>query len=302
VIKTILITGGTGLVGTRLTELLKEKKYNVRYLSRSAGIQSGVESFAWDINKGIVDDKVFENVDTVIHLAGAGIADEKWTPERKREILNSRTKSTRLLKSALEKNNHSIKTFIAASAVGYYGWDTGGVWKKEESRFGDDFLATVTKAWEAEADEIEKLNIRLVKLRIGIVLSEKGGALAEVVKPIKYGIGAPLGKGDQYMSWIHIDDLCRMIIFSLENPSMTGVYNAVAPNPETNATLTRLSAQVLKKPCFMPNVPSFILRIMLGQRAALVLGGSRISSEKIQSQDFKYQFPNLQTALADLLT
>jgi uncharacterized protein len=300
--KTILITGGTGLVGSRLTELLKAKGYTVKYLSRTAGVKNGIQSYEWDIKSGTINEKAFENVDTIIHLAGAGIADKKWSPERKKEILDSRTKSTQLLKSTLERIDHSVKTFVSSSAIGYYGWDTGGVLKKEESRFGDDFLATVTKAWEAEANEIEKLNIRLVKLRIGVVLSEKGGALAELVKPIKFGIGAPLGRGDQFMSWIHIDDLCEMFIFALENPSINGVYNAVAPNPETNATLTKRTAQVLKKPCFMPNIPSFVLRLILGQRAALVLGGSRISSEKIQSQDFKFKFSDLQSALVDLLT
>jgi uncharacterized protein len=300
--KTILITGGTGLVGSRLTELLKAKGYTVKYLSRTAGVKNGIQSYEWDIKRGTINEKAFENVDAIIHLAGAGIADKKWSSERKKEILDSRTKSTQLLKSTLERIDHSVKTFVSSSAIGYYGWDTGGVLKKEESRFGDDFLATVTKAWEAEANKIEKLNIRLVKLRIGVVLSEKGGALAELVKPIKFGIGAPLGSGDQFMSWIHIDDLCEMFIFALENPSINGVYNAVAPNPETNATLTKLTAQVLKRPCFMPNIPSFVLRLILGQRAALVLGGSRISSEKIQSQDFKFKFSDLQSAIVDLLT
>ncbi|MEQ8478721.1 TIGR01777 family oxidoreductase [Fulvivirga sp.] len=299
--KTILITGGTGLVGTRLTEILQSKNYTVKYLSRSSGIKNGIESFQWDINAGTVDEKAFENVNSIIHLAGAGVADKKWTPQRKKEILDSRTKSTQLIKSTLEKIDHKVESFISASAIGYYGWDTGGVWVKEGSRFGDDFLATVTKAWEEEVDAIETLGIRTAKLRIGIVFSEKGAALYELAKPIKYGVGAPLGSGDQYMSWIHIDDLCEMFIYAVENKDVKGIFNAVGPNPETNKTITKAVAQVLGKPCFLPNVPGFILKIILGKRAAMVLGGSRVSSEKIQSVGFNFKFPELKKALEDLL-
>ncbi len=300
--KTILITGGTGMLGSHLTQLLQSKNYTVKYLSRTPGTINGVQSFQWDVAAQTIDDQAFENVNTIIHLAGAGIVDKKWTPSRKKEILESRTKSTRLINEALERIPHKVETFISASAIGYYGWDTGGVWKKEESRFGDDFLATVTKAWESEADEIEKLNIRVAKIRIGIILSKKGGALAELIKPIKFGFAAALGRGDQYMSWIHIEDLCRIFIHLIENKELSGVYNGVAPNPETNATMTKLAARVLNRPYFLPNVPGFILRLILGQRASLVLGGSRVSSEKIEAQEFKFNFSNLQPALADLLS
>ncbi len=299
--KTILITGGTGLVGTRLTEILQSKNYSVKYLSRSAGVKNGIESFKWDINAGTIDEKAFENVSAIIHLAGAGVADKKWTTERKKEILDSRTKSTQLIKDTLAKIDHKVKCVVSASAIGYYGWDTGGVWVKEGSRFGDDFLATVTKAWEEKVDEIESLGIRVAKLRIGIVFSEKGGALYELSKPIKFGVGAPLGPGDQYMSWIHIDDLCRMFIYACENKDVKGVFNAAGPNPETNKVITKMAAEVLGKPCFLPNVPSFILKIILGKRAAMVLGGSRVSSEKIQSLGFEFKFPELKNALKDLL-
>lgn len=299
--KTILITGGTGLVGSRLTELLQSKDYTVKYLSRSAGVKNGIQSFKWDIDAGTIDEKAFENVSAIIHLAGAGVADKNWTPERKKEIIESRTKSTQLIKQTLEKIDHKVESVISASAIGYYGWDTGGVWVKEGSRFGDDFLATVTKAWEEQVDEIDALGIRTAKLRIGIVFSEKGGALYELSKPIKYGVGAPLGGGDQYMSWIHIDDLCEMFIYAVENNEVKGVFNAVGPNPETNKVITKAAAQVLDKPCFLPNVPGFVLKIILGKRAAMVLGGSRVSSEKIQSLGFEFKFPELKKALEDLL-
>ncbi|MEO1096639.1 MAG: TIGR01777 family oxidoreductase [Bacteroidota bacterium] len=299
--KTVLITGGSGLVGSRITELLLEKGFKVKWLSRRSGKKGEVEVYPWDIEKGTIDVKCLDNTDYIIHLAGAGVADKKWTKERKKEILESRTHSTQLLKTTLASNPHNVKAFVSASAVGFYGWNSGGVWKKEESRFGDDFLATVTKAWEAEVDEMEKLGLRTVKLRIGIVLSEKGGALKEITKPIKLGAGAALGPGDQYMSWIHVDDLSNMFIHALENDKMTGIYNAVGPNPVMNKELSKQSAKVLGKPFFLPNVPGFVLKLMLGEMASMVLGGSRVSSEKIESTGFKYAFPELNPALEDLL-
>ncbi len=299
--KTYLITGGTGLVGTRLTELLLEEGNEVKYLSRSAGKMNGSECFQRDIVRQTLDEKALDGVDAIIHLAGAGVADKAWSAERKKEILQSRTKSTQLLKTTLEQKDHKIKSFISASAIGYYGWDTGGVWIKEGSRFGDDFLATVTKAWEEEVDQVATLGLRTVKLRIGIVFSEKGGALYEIAKPIKLGVGAPLGRGDQYMSWIHIDDLCRMFMRAVKCHCVEGIYNAVGPNPETNKAITKAAARALNKAAFLPNVPGFVLKVILGKRAAMVLGGSRVSCEKIQATNFTFQFPELKQALADLL-
>ena len=299
--QTVLVTGGTGLVGSRLTPLLLDKGYRVRFLSRNPGKVNNIESFSWDMDHQTIDEKALDGVDYIIHLAGAGVADKKWTTRRKKEILQSRTKSTELLRSALAKAQHQVKAFISASAVGYYGWDTGGVWKKEESRFGDDFLATVTKAWEAEVDQVEKLGIRVAMLRIGIVLSDKGGALIELTKPIKWGVGAALGKGDQYMSWIHLDDLCNMFIHAMENDNVKGIYNAVAPNPVTNKELSKLSAKVLGKPFFLPNVPGFVLKLALGEMASMVLGGNRVSSEKIQKDGFMFTYPKVEPALSDLL-
>ncbi|QSE98320.1 TIGR01777 family oxidoreductase [Fulvivirga lutea] len=300
--KTILITGGTGLVGSRLTELLKEKNFKVRYLSRTAGSKNGVQAYVWDVEKQTIDKSALEGVDAIIHLAGAGVADKKWTAARKKEILESRTRSTQLLHDTLKSINHEVKSFVSASAIGYYGWDTGGVWVKEGSRFGDDFLATVTKAWEEKVDQITELGIRTAKLRIGIVFSEKGGALYEMAKPIKFGVGAPLGSGNQYMSWIHIDDLCNMFIHAVENDDVNDVYNAVGPNPETNKVITKETAKVLNRPCFLPNVPAFVLKLMLGKRAAMILGGSRVSCEKIQATGFKFSYPTLPEALKDLLS
>lgn len=300
--KTVLITGGTGLVGTRLTELLKSRNYQVRYLSRSSGNKNGIPAYAWDVDNQTIDKGAFDEITHIIHLAGAGVVDKKWTTQRKKELLDSRTKSTQLIHDTLKSINHSVKTFVSASAIGYYGWDTGGVWIKEGSRFGDDFLATVTKAWEEKVDEIASLGIRTTKLRVGIVFSNKAAALYELAKPIKLGIGAPLGSGDQYMSWIHIDDLCNMFIHAIENENVEGVYNAVGPNPDTNKNITKAIGKVLRKPVWLPNVPGFVLKLILGQRAAMILGGSKVSSEKIESSGFKFSFPNLTDALQDLLS
>ncbi|MEM9857119.1 MAG: TIGR01777 family oxidoreductase [Bacteroidota bacterium] len=300
-LKTVLITGGSGLVGSRISELLLKKDYKVRWISRKGGKKGEIEVFKWDVERGEIDVSCLEGTDFIIHLAGAGVADKKWTKERKKEIRESRTKSTQLLKQTLDQNEHSVKAFISASAVGFYGWNSGGVWKKEESRFGDDFLATVTKAWEAEVDEVAKLGIRTAKLRIGIVLSEKGGALKELSKPIKMGAGAALGSGDQYMSWIHLDDLSNMFIYAVENEDISGIYNAVGPNPVTNKELSQQTAKVLGKPFFLPNVPGFVMKLMLGEMASMVLGGSRVSCEKISNTGFKFLFPELNPALEDLL-
>lgn len=299
--KNVLITGGTGLVGTRLTELLQEKGYKVRYLSRSPGKVNDVEAFAWDVNKQTIDTKALDDVNYVIHLAGAGVADERWTKERKKIILESRTRSTALLKDTLRDYPNKVEAVVSASAIGYYGFDNGDRWQKEGSRFGDDFLATVTKAWEAEADLIAELGIRTVKIRVGVVLSHEGGALKEISKPVKLGLGAPLGSGDQYMSWIHIDDLCRIFIYAMENKNMKGPYNGVAPNSVTNRELTKSIAKGLGKPFFLPPVPQFILKLALGQMAAMLLGGSRISSERIETEGFNFKYTKLNEALHDLL-
>lgn len=299
--KRVLITGGTGLIGSRLTELLLEKKYEVRYLSRSPGKVKDVEAFEWNVKKQSIDPNAIDGVMGIINLAGAGVAEKRWNQERKKVIMASRTRSTALLKDTLRSNPNEVKVVVSASGVNYYGYDTGGVFKKEGSRFGDDFLATVTKAWEAEADTISDLNIRVAKMRIGMVLSSEGGALEKMKKPIKYGFGAPLGTGDQYVSWIHIDDLCRMFIYAIENENISGAYNAVAPEPVTNKQLTKEIGIALGKPVFLPKVPAFALKLALGEMASIVLGGIKVSSEKIMSEGFEFKYPELKGALNNLL-
>jgi uncharacterized protein len=299
-VKKILITGASGLVGKRLTELLLQKGYQVSHLGRSKKLGS-VPSFLWDVEKEFIESAALADVDTVIHLAGAGVADKRWTTNRKKEILESRTKSTALLFEELKREKHNVTTFISASAVGYYGFGLSDEVFTEEHKSGSDFLAQVTRQWEEQVDKITFLGIRVVKLRIGIVLSEKGGALAEMAKPIKFGVGAPLGSGKQYLTWIHLDDLCEMFSKAIDDQQMNGVYNAVGPEWVTNVDMTKSIASVLKRPLWLPPIPNFVMKIVLGEMADLVLNGSKTSAEKIQRAGFKFRFTNLDEAIKDLL-
>lgn len=296
--KTVLITGASGLIGSQLTKMLLNDGYHVRHLSRSKK-DGKVPSFVWDVETRQIDESAFESVNSIIHLAGAGIADKRWTTERKKQILESRTKSTALLLEKLNSIVHAVQTFISASAIGYYGF--GEKIFSEESEPGTDFLAEVVRQWEAEVNRFESLNIRTVKIRTGIVLSMEGGALKEIAKPIRYGVGAPLGSGNQHMSWIHITDLCNMFLFALSNDQMHGTYNAVSPTWTTNAEITKVVAKELKRPLILPTVPGFVLRILLGEMADLVLKGSKVSADKIQNAGFTFAYPNLENALKNLL-
>lgn len=299
--KNVLITGGTGLVGSRLTELLLQGGYQVSLLSRRKENIPGVTVYQWDIRQKTIEPEAVEKADYIIHLAGAGVADERWTDQRKRQILESRTESAKLLYESLKQTAKPPKAFISASAIGIYGADRGDELLSEESAYGNDFLATVTKAWEESVRPVADLGIRTVRLRIGIVLSEKGGALAKLAAPIKLGAGTALGSGKQWMSWIHIDDLCRMFMYALENESLAGVYNAVGPHPDTNAALTRAAADALTRPLILPNAPAFALKLAFGEMAVVVLGSARVSNQKISEAGFACRFTELAPAMDDLL-
>jgi uncharacterized protein len=295
----ILITGASGLIGTRLTEMLQQKGYHVTHLGRSKK-SGGVKSFTWDVDQHQMDEGALQGIDTIIHLAGAGVADKRWTAKRKQEILESRTRSTQLLFDVLKKGNHQVTTVISASAIGYYGFMSSDE-LTEDSPAGMDYLANVTRQWEEEVNKIESLSIRVVKIRIGIVLSEKGGALKEMMLPIKLFVGSPLGSGNQYLSWIHIDDLCAMFCKAVDDKNMRGAYNGVGIHPITNRALTRAIAKVLNRPMLLPPIPGFVLKIIIGEMANIVLGGSKVSASKIQQAGFSFQFDSLDKALRDLL-
>lgn len=304
---TILITGGTGTIGRRLTQLLQEKGYSVSLLTSSGKSLPGVTSYAWNVKTGQIDAQAIATADAVVHLAGAGIADERWTDARKREILESRTESTALLVKTLRETPNRVRTFVSSSAIGYYGGDTGDRLMTESSPAGSDFLAQVTRAWERSVEEISKIRIdgvaiRTVRIRTGVVLTMAGGALPKLVQPIKLGAGAPIGSGQQYMSWIHVDDLCRIFIQALETESWQGAYNSVAPNPVTNEDLTRQIAQVLNRPLILPKIPAFAIKLAFGELAVTVLGSSLVLNKRIDNETtFQYKFPKLKEALEDLL-
>lgn len=299
--KKIIITGGTGLIGTHLTKLLIQKGYTVAILTRNPEAYSGdALAYKWDIAKGYIDPEAFKGSNCIIHLAGAAVADKRWTPSRKEIIINSRVDSAQLLYNWLSENNHIIEAFISASGISYYKQNTGQR-LSEEAKSGNNFLAEVTKVWENSAENIKSLGIRTVIFRIGIVLSDKGGALVELAKPVRLGAAAPLGTGKQTMSWVHVSDLCRMFIFATENLKFEGIFNAVAPHPVTNREFIGEVAKVLNKVSFLPAVPSFVLKIILGERAEMVLDGANVSSEKLETRGFAFEFPKLTEALRDHL-
>lgn len=299
-VKKVLIAGGTGLIGSRLTELLTQKDFEVSHLGRRQ--RSGpVPSFVWNVEKGMIDPTALTRVDAIINLAGAGVADMRWTAARKREILDSRTQSTALLDRELKKGGHRITTFISASGIGYYGLTTGNAWVSEESPPGNDFLAQVVCRWENEAERIQSSGVRVVIMRTGIVLSEKGGALKSIAAPVKFGFGAALGDGKQYLSWIHIDDVCAMFIKALEDESIRGTFNAVGLQPVTNQELTSVIARILKRPLWLPAVPGFALKLFLGEMASMVIYGAKVSAGKIERTGFKFQYTEIGDALKNLL-
>lgn len=293
--KHILITGGTGLIGSSLIEKLKSRGHTITVLSRSK--KGDHTTFVWDYKKQYIEEGAFEGVDIIVHLAGARVADKKWTPQRKEEILKSRTETTALLYQQLKEKKNDVKAFISASAIGFYGSDTGEVMLDETAPVGNDFLARVTDAWETSAVKIKDLGLRTTLLRIGIVLSSKGGALQELLKP---PVAAPLGNGKQYMSWIHIKDLVDMFIHAIENKEMEGVFNAVGTSPLTNKSFSQTAAKVYRKPYLPIPVPGFALRLLMGEMASIVLGGNKISADKISKSGFNHSFNDLEVALKEL--
>jgi uncharacterized protein (TIGR01777 family) len=295
----VLITGAGGLIARELSKQL-ENEYTVRFLTRHKKREN---EFMWDINKGMIDEKALEDVSHVIHLAGANISEKRWTDDRKKELISSRVDSAQLILKTLQKNNCVLKSFISASGINYYGTETTNKIFTEKDGPGNDFLSEIVVVWEKAADEFKEKHVaeRVVKLRTAVVLSEKDGALKKILPTIKMGIGSPLGSGKQYMPWIHIKDICSMYEFAIKKHDLDGSFNAVAPEHTTNRELTEMIAQILKKPLFIPNVPTFALQLIFGELSDAVLKGSRASSEKIRKAGFQFEFPELDKALKDLL-
>ncbi|MGO4912999.1 TIGR01777 family oxidoreductase [Leeuwenhoekiella sp. W20_SRS_FM14] len=298
----ILITGATGLVGQALTKKLQSQGESIHYLTTSANKiedHKNYKGFLWNPNKFEIDTKCFEGVTCILHLAGASIA-ERWTDEYKTKIIESRINTAQLLFDTLNETENNVEHFVSASAIGAYPSSKTINYSESFETYNPSFLGEVVEVWEAAADKFKELEIKVSKIRIGVVLAKDGGALEKLLQPIKIYVGAPLGDGKQWQSWIHIEDLAAVFTFVVLN-QLEGVYNAVAPFPVTNEAMTKEAASILKKPLFLPNVPAFMLKIILGEMAAIVLESQKVSSKKIEQQGFDFRFKKLDVALQDLL-
>jgi hypothetical protein len=298
----ILITGATGLIGTELVALLLQNGITVHYLTTSKKkIESkpNYHGFFWNPNQGIIDENALMGVDSIIHLAGATVA-KRWTSKYKQEIIESRILSSNVLFKALKDNPHSVKQIVSASAIGIYPDSLTKNYTEENADIDESFLGKVVMKWEESVNKFKLLNIKVTKIRTGLVLSTKGGALPEMLKPINMGIGSPFGSGKQVQSWIHINDLVELYLFAVQN-ELNGAYNAVAPNPVTNKKLTQEIAAVVKKPLFMPNIPKFLMALVLGEMHTILFASQNVSSDKIEEEGFKFQYKQLDKALINLL-
>ncbi len=295
----VLITGGTGLIGTQLSHLLEESGFTVRHLSRKENLNARFPAYHWDPAKGTINLNAFENVSMIVTLAGAGIADKHWTKARKKLLIDSRVNGNNLITKTLLQLKIKPKVIVAASAVGYYG-DRKDEILTENSQPGKGFLTECTMAWEATFDQFEKLADRFVALRIGIVLSSKGGALEKLALPFKAGIGNYFGKGDQYYSWIHIDDICEMFAYALKNEKLAGYFNAVGPRPATTKEIIYSIKEAKNSSALVFPSPSFAMKLALGEMSCMILGSTRVSAQKILNSGYQFQHDQLVLALSDI--
>jgi uncharacterized protein (TIGR01777 family) len=299
--ETVLITGATGTIGGQLIPLLLAEGYNIRILTRNKSKSSIMSSvFEWDIDKGYIEEGALDNVDHIIHLAGASVS-KRWTDKTRQSILDSRIKAAELIYQKLE---HRLKSFISASGISYYGTVTVDKIFTEKDKINyanDDFLADVTHKWEKAAEQFESKSDRVIKMRTPVVLSKTGGALERIVKPIKMHIGSPLGNGKQWMPWAHVNDLCRAYLHILKHSELRGAFNVSAPEHINNKQLTKQIAKTLRRKILLPKVPGFVLKLLFGEMADIILKGSRIDGTKITQSGFDYKYKELKKALADLL-
>jgi len=297
----VLITGGSGLIGRHLIPKLIDKGYEVVVLSRYESHDSEVRTFWWDVEEQEVEEGALENVDHIIHLAGANIGEKRWTVRRKMILMDSRIKSALLIFEELKKTKVKLKSFISASAIGYYGAITADKIFSESDPPADDFIGQLCSYWERSADKFKELKVRTVKLRTGLVLTPDEGVLVKMIFPINAGFGSPLGSGKQFSPWIHIDDLCEIYIQAITMRKMSGSYNAVSPDHINNKVFTHAIAHSINKKLWMPNVPSGLIRLMFGKMADIILNGSRLSAKKIVDTGFTYKFRTINEALQDLI-
>ena len=295
----ILITGATGMVGKGLIKALHQKGHTIAILSRKLKPVENAKVYLWDVEKQTVDEECLNGVDTIVHLAGENVASKKWTKERKQQIIDSRVQSAALLHKVLKRIPNHVTQFISASAVGYYG-DCGDEILTERSDNGFGFLAECCKLWENEADHFKVFGLKIVKVRIGFVLGKDEGALPALEKPIRLFVGAPLGTGEQWVPWIHLDDLVRIFTEAIDNPLMIGTYNACAPYPVTNSTLTHCVAKHIHRPIWPVKIPEKMLELILGEMSSVVTMSTNTSAQKILESGFTFNFTRLEDALGNL--
>ncbi len=299
--QTILVSGGAGVIGKHLCPELKKRGYDVTVLSRKNRGNNQFRTFWWDPDSSEIEEGAIESADYIIHLSGANLGDKRWTSEQKQIIIDSRVKTAHLIFEKIQEKKHPLKAFISSSAIGYYGTTPTERKFNESDPPGNDFLAEVCLKWEEAVDRFQQSGIRTVKIRSGVVLTREGGALSQMKRPVVLGIGSPFGTGRQYMPWIHIDDLCAIYTKAVEDSQMSGVYNAATPDNKTNAEFMRLLAHVLNQPFWFPKVPAFVMKLILGERASIILQGNKVSCEKIIREGFNFKYPDLESALKILI-
>lgn len=298
----VLITGATGLIGSELVEVLLKNNHIVHFLTTSKSKieeKPNLKGFYWNPQEGKIDDNCLDGVDTIVHLAGASIS-KRWTNSYKQELIESRVLSANLLFNLIKKAPNKVQHFISASGTAIYPDSDTNVYDETASQIDNTFLGNVVVKWEESADQFNLLKIKVTKLRTGVVFSEKGGALIEMIKPIKMYVGSDFGNGKQLQSWIHLTDIANLYYFAIINQT-EGIINAVAPNPITNHDLTKLIAKQLKRPLFLPNVPQFIMKLILGEMHILLFNNKNILPKRAQQLGFNFQFPTAKSAIENII-
>ncbi len=300
--KNVLITGGSGFVGTNLTKMLLDNGYTVSILTRTSKPSTGdIRYYLWDVESQTIEEAAVLNADYVVHLAGENIADKRWTAKRKSQIIDSRIQSAQLIRGVLQKHNKKLNAFVSASGIGIYGAKNGEGVCTEDTAPANDFIGMVCQEWEKSADSIADLGIRTVKIRTGLVLGKEEGFLKKLTPIFKSKLGSAIGSGNQYMPWIHIHDLCSIYLEALKNDDLSGVYNATINDSTTNSSFSKALANYYGYTIWLPKVPAFVIKLMLGEMSIIVLTGRRVSSDKIKSVGFRFEFTDLQMALEDCL-
>lgn len=297
--KTVLITGGSGFIGIRLSKMLIKKGYKVIWLSRIRDIKAEIPRYRWDYQQGQIDIEAIEQTDIIVHLSGSNLGEGRWTKSKKQEIVDSRVLTSNLLLDTFKSLNKAPEVFISASAVGYYGINTDeNIYTEEDIPASNDFLSNTCKEWELAVLKFQQeLNVRTVILRTSFVVSKDSDAFKKMILPIRFGLGAPIGNGKQYMSWIHLEDLCNLYIKTIEDISMSGIFNAAAPTFSTNRQFMYSLAKEMNRPFIIPYLPPILIKLFMGESACIILEGSRVSSEKVLNSGYKFQYPTVEEAI-----